>query len=42
MEKPIIFISHIYFAQYQPKNMSSADRKKANDWVDKTYQSCQL
>ena len=35
----IIFISHIYFAQYQPKNMSSSDRKKVNDWVDKTYQS---
>ncbi len=35
----IIFISHFYLAQYQPKNMSSADFRKANEWVDKTYQS---
>ena len=26
-------------AQYQPKNLSSADLKKAKDWVDKTYSS---
>lgn len=26
-------------AQYQPKNLSKSDLKKANDWVDKTYSS---
>lgn len=26
-------------AQYHPKNLTSEDRKKANDWVDKTYNS---
>lgn len=26
-------------AQYQPKNLSKDDFKKANDWVDKTYNS---
>lgn len=26
-------------AQYQPKNISSADIQKANQWVDKSYQS---
>ncbi|MBP6577829.1 MAG: glycoside hydrolase family 3 protein [Chryseobacterium sp.] len=33
----ITFISQFYFPQYQPKNLSSSDLKKANDWVDKTY-----
>lgn len=33
----ITFISQFYFSQYQPKNLSSSDLKKANDWVDKTY-----
>jgi len=33
----ITFISQFYFPQYQPKNLSSSDQKKANDWVDKTY-----
>lgn len=35
----IIFISQLYSAQYQPKNISNSDIKKANDWVDKTYSS---
>lgn len=35
----ITFISQIYFTQYQPKNISNSDIKKANDWVDKTYNS---
>ena len=26
-------------AQYQPKNLSKEDLKKANEWVDKTYNS---
>lgn len=26
-------------AQYHPKNLTSEDQKKANDWVDKTYNS---
>ena len=26
-------------AQYQPKNLSKEDLKKANTWVDKTYRS---
>lgn len=33
----ITFVSQFYFPQYQPKNLSSSDLKKANDWVDKTY-----
>jgi len=33
----ITFISQLYFTQYQPTNLSSVDIKKANDWVDKTY-----
>jgi len=33
----ITFISQFYFPQYQPKNLSGSDLKKANDWVDKTY-----
>lgn len=35
----ITFFSQFYFTQYQPKNLSSSDIKKANDWVDKTYNS---
>lgn len=35
----ITFVSQFYFPQYQPKNLSSSDLKKANDWVDKTYNS---
>ena len=35
----IIFISQLYSAQYQPKNISNSDIKKADDWVDKTYNS---
>lgn len=35
----IIFISQLYSAQYQPKNISNSEIKKANDWVDKTYNS---
>jgi len=35
----ITFISQFYYPQYQPKNISSSDLKKANDWVDKSYNS---
>jgi hypothetical protein len=35
----ITFISQFYFTQYQPKNLSSVDIKKANSWVDITYNS---
>ena len=36
----VLFCSHIVVnAQYQPKNISAADLQKANQWVDKTYQS---
>ena len=35
----ITFISQIYHPQYQPKNLSGSDHKKANVWVDKTYHS---
>ena len=35
----ITFISPFYFTQYQPKNISNSDIKKANAWVDKTYNS---
>ena len=34
-----IFITNTLHAQYQPKNISQQEIKKANDWVDKTYQS---
>ena len=34
-----LFITNILHAQYQPKNISQQEVKKANDWVDKTYQS---
>lgn len=35
----IILVSQSLFCQYQPKNLSSSDLKKADDWVDKTYKS---
>ena len=36
----VLFCSHILVnAQYQPKNISAADLLKANQWVDRTYQS---
>lgn len=35
----ITFISQFYYPQYQPKNISKSDIKKANDWVDHTYSS---
>ena len=35
----ITFISPFYFTQYQPENISKADIKKANDWVNTTYNS---
>lgn len=35
----ITFVSQFYFTQYQPEKLSSADIKKANDWVDRTYKS---
>jgi beta-glucosidase-like glycosyl hydrolase len=34
-----LFISLNLSAQYQPKNISKEDLKKANQWVDKTYKS---
>ncbi|KMQ68077.1 glycoside hydrolase [Chryseobacterium sp. FH2] len=35
----LICISSKITAQYQPKNISKEDLKKANQWVDKTYKS---
>lgn len=36
----VLFCSNLTInAQYQPKNISTKDLKKANDWVEKTYQS---
>jgi len=35
----ILFINSNLSAQYQPKNISHSDQKKAQQWVDKTYQS---
>ncbi|NMR35964.1 glycoside hydrolase family 3 protein [Chryseobacterium aquaticum] len=35
----IISINSNFSAQYQPKNISHSDQKKAQQWVDKTYQS---
>ena len=35
----ILFFSLKITAQYQPKNLSTEDLKKANQWVDKTYNS---
>ncbi|KQT20599.1 glycoside hydrolase [Chryseobacterium sp. Leaf405] len=34
-----LFLSSKISAQYQPKNISTEDLKKANLWVDKTYSS---
>jgi beta-glucosidase-like glycosyl hydrolase len=34
-----LFLSSKITAQYQPKNISKEDLKKANRWVDKTYKS---
>jgi beta-glucosidase-like glycosyl hydrolase len=34
-----LFISSQLSAQYQPKNISHSDQKKAQQWVDKTYNS---
>jgi len=34
-----LFISSAITAQYQPKNLSKEDVKKAHQWVDKTYKS---
>jgi beta-N-acetylhexosaminidase len=34
-----LFLSSKITAQYQPKNISKEDLKKANHWVDKTYKS---
>ena len=33
------FISPLYFSQYQPKNLNQKEREKAQQWVDKTYNS---
>ncbi|RRQ47128.1 glycoside hydrolase family 3 protein [Chryseobacterium sp. SC28] len=35
----IILFSQNFFCQYQPKNLSKSDLKKADDWVDQTYNS---
>ena len=35
----ILSINSNFSAQYQPKNISNSDQKKAQQWVDKTYQS---
>ncbi|RZJ49955.1 MAG: glycoside hydrolase family 3 protein [Chryseobacterium sp.] len=35
----ILFISSQLSAQYQPKNISHSDKKKAQQWVDRTYSS---
>ena len=35
----ILFFSLQLHAQYQPKNLSKDDLKKANDWVNQTYRS---
>lgn len=35
----ILFINSQLSAQYQPKNISHSDQKKAQQWVDKTYNS---
>lgn len=35
----VIFISHFYLSQYQPKNISTEDIKKAESWVNTTYNS---
>jgi len=35
----ILSINSNVSAQYQPKNISHSDQKKAQQWVDKTYQS---
>lgn len=34
-----LFLSSKITAQYQPKNMSKEDLKKAHQWVDKTYRT---
>lgn len=35
----ILFINSKFSAQYLPKNISQQDQKKAQQWVDKTYNS---
>ena len=35
----LLFINSQVSAQYQPKNISPSDQKKAQQWVDKTYDS---
>lgn len=35
----ILFINSQVSAQYQPKNISQSDQKKAQQWVEKTYKS---
>jgi len=36
---PVLFLSGFLNAQYQPKNLSSSDKKEAEEWVNKTYNS---
>jgi beta-N-acetylhexosaminidase len=33
----IILVSQSFLCQYQPKNLSNSDLRKANKWVDETY-----
>lgn len=33
----LLILNHSLSAQYHPKNLSSEDSRKANEWVDKTY-----
>jgi len=35
----IILVSQSFLCQYQPKNLSNSDLRKANKWVDETYNS---
>lgn len=35
----LLILNHSLSAQYHPKNLSSEDSRKANEWVDKTYNS---
>jgi len=35
----IILVSQSFLCQYQPKNLANSDLRKANKWVDETYNS---
>lgn len=36
---PVLFLSGFLNAQYRPKNLYSSDKKMAEEWVNKTYNS---